>query len=156
LAAAYWLLQDRRFALNYEPYNSKKKRGPDYAVTFKSLAFNIEVTRIGVRNVARPAPDPPDEAPSALQQTNSRLTDSVCDKLGRMRPGDRVLLVDEWIETGAQIQAAIHLIEQEGGVVAGIATINMDDNPPPARLRQQYSCQARWQLRFIIARAYLC
>jgi hypothetical protein len=40
--------------------------------------------------------------------------------------------------------AAIHLIEQKGGVVAGIATINMDDNPLPARLRQQYTCHALW------------
>jgi adenine phosphoribosyltransferase len=63
---------------------------------------------------------------------------------GLLQPGARVLLVDEWIETGAQIQAAIHLIEQEGGVVAGIATINIDDNPLPARLCQKYSCHALW------------
>jgi len=61
---------------------------------------------------------------------------------GLLQPGERVLLVDEWIETGAQAQAAIHLIEQEGGVIVGIATINMDDNPLPARLRQQYTCHA--------------
>lgn len=63
---------------------------------------------------------------------------------GLLQPGDRVLLVDEWIETGTQVQAAIHLIEQEGGVVAGIATINIDDNPLPARLRQLYTCHALW------------
>ncbi len=51
---------------------------------------------------------------------------------------DRVLLVDEWIETGAQIQAAIHLIENEGGVIVGIATINMDWNPLIIRLQKQY------------------
>lgn len=57
---------------------------------------------------------------------------------GLLQPGDRVLLVDEWIETGAQAQAAIRLIEQEGGVVAGIATINIDDNPLPADLCRRY------------------
>ncbi len=61
-----------------------------------------------------------------------------------LQPGDRVLLVDEWIETGAQVQAAIQLIEQEGGVIAGIATMNMDDNPLPAQLRQHYTCHALW------------
>ncbi len=65
-------------------------------------------------------------------------------RCGLLQPGDRVLLVDEWIETGAQIQAAVHLIEQEGGVVAGIATINIDDNPQTARLRRQYNCHTLW------------
>lgn len=39
--------------------------------------------------------------------------------------GTRVLLVDEWVDTGAQAKAAVQLIEQQGGIVAGIATINM-------------------------------
>jgi adenine phosphoribosyltransferase len=63
---------------------------------------------------------------------------------GLLQPGDRVLLVDEWIETGAQAQAAIHLIEQEGGIIAGIATINIDDNPLTLALRQRYFCHALW------------
>lgn len=57
-----------------------------------------------------------------------------------LRPGTRVLVVDEWIETGAQVNAAIRLIEGQGGVVAGIATINMDDNPATRRLRETYRC----------------
>jgi len=51
LATAYWLLQERRFTVAYEPYGSEKKRGPDYAVTFKSMSFNVEVTRIGSRGL---------------------------------------------------------------------------------------------------------
>jgi len=43
-----------------------------------------------------------------------------------LRPDERMLLVDEWIETGAQARAAIKLIERAGGAVAGIATINAD------------------------------
>lgn len=61
-----------------------------------------------------------------------------------LRPGDRVLLVDEWIETGAQAQTAVHLIERAGGHVAGIAAINIDDNPGAMRLRQNYVCHALW------------
>jgi adenine phosphoribosyltransferase len=63
---------------------------------------------------------------------------------GCLKPGDRVLLVDEWIETGAQVQAAIDLIEQAGGIVAGVATINIDDNPISARVRERYCCRAIW------------
>jgi adenine phosphoribosyltransferase len=63
---------------------------------------------------------------------------------GILQPGDRVLVVDEWIETGAQVQAAIDLIEQTGGIVAGVVAINIDNNPIPARIREKYPCQAIW------------
>lgn len=63
---------------------------------------------------------------------------------GSVRKGARVLLVDEWIETGAQMQAAIHLIEEAGGSVIGIAALNIDANPLPARLCEQYKCHALW------------
>lgn len=59
---------------------------------------------------------------------------------GALPPGARVVVVDEWVETGAQMAAAIELIEQQGGVVAGLATINMDDNPLTQTLRQRYRC----------------
>jgi adenine phosphoribosyltransferase len=63
---------------------------------------------------------------------------------GIIKADDRVLVVDDWIETGAQVQAAIDLIEEEGGRVVGIATINIDNNALPARLREKYKCHALW------------
>lgn len=63
---------------------------------------------------------------------------------GSILPGQRVLLVDEWIETGAQMEAAARLVEAAGGVVAGMATINMDDNPGVRRLRERYVCHSAW------------
>ena len=63
---------------------------------------------------------------------------------GILKPGDSVLVVDEWIETGAQVQAAIDVIEQEGGMIAGVTTINMDNNPTVVRLREKYYCRAIW------------
>jgi adenine phosphoribosyltransferase len=63
---------------------------------------------------------------------------------GGLPVGARVLVVDEWLETGAQAQAAVRLVEEVGGVVAGIAAINMDDNPGVRRLRGRYRCVAVW------------
>jgi len=52
--------------------------------------------------------------------------------------GARVLIVDEWIETGAQVSATITLIEGRGAIVAGIATINMDDNEKTSSIASKY------------------
>jgi adenine phosphoribosyltransferase len=57
-----------------------------------------------------------------------------------LKPGTRVLLVDEWIETGAQAQAAIRLIEGQGGVIAGIASLHIDDNEQTEPLCARYHC----------------
>lgn len=62
-----------------------------------------------------------------------------------LSPGARVLLVDEWIETGAQVSAAIHLIEGRGGMVVGIATINADDNECTASIRSRYPVYSVWE-----------
>jgi adenine phosphoribosyltransferase len=57
-----------------------------------------------------------------------------------LTPGQRVLLVDEWIETGAQVRAAIQLIEGQGGVIAGIASLHLDDSQHTGSLRARYPC----------------
>lgn len=59
---------------------------------------------------------------------------------GALAPGTRALLVDEWIETGAQVRAAIQLIEGQGGVIAGIASLHMDDDEATGPLRARYTC----------------
>lgn len=58
--------------------------------------------------------------------------------------GSRVLLVDEWIETAAQINAAIKIIAQLHSTVVGIATIHMNDNAATQRLRTTYPCHMVW------------
>lgn len=57
---------------------------------------------------------------------------------GALSPGARVLLVDEWIETGAQVGAATKLLESQGGIVVGIASINMDSNDFTDKIRGKY------------------
>jgi adenine phosphoribosyltransferase len=54
--------------------------------------------------------------------------------------GARVLVVDDWVETGAQVRAAIELVERSGGIIAGICAINFDGNEQTTRLRAQYDC----------------
>ena len=76
LAIAMRLLEEPRFALEYESYGMGQ-RAPDFRVTFRSgIRFNIEVRRL------RPHAAAPD-APADL----ARIIRAVCDKLGQMPPG---------------------------------------------------------------------
>jgi len=63
---------------------------------------------------------------------------------GSLQPGSRILLVDEWIETGAQAKAAIELIEHQGGILVGIAAINIDINDNTITLLEKYRCHNVW------------
>jgi adenine phosphoribosyltransferase len=53
-------------------------------------------------------------------------------------PGTRVLLVDQWIETGGTMDGAIRLVERQGGVVAGMVAITMEENAATAAYRDRY------------------
>ena len=80
LQVPYWLLQEKRFEVAYEPYLAAKKRGPDYSVTFRTnFTFNIEITHVRGRK------------PSASASTEDtgidlRLVDVLCGKLRQMLP----------------------------------------------------------------------
>lgn len=56
------------------------------------------------------------------------------------RPGTRVLLVDQWVETGGTMTGAIELIERQGGVVGGIAAVCIEENAATTALRAKYKC----------------
>ena len=64
---------------------------------------------------------------------------------GAFMPGTKLLLVDEWVETGAQIKAAIQLIEDIQGEVVGIASINIDRNDTTKELLDNYVCRTVWE-----------
>eukprot|EP00075_Anas_platyrhynchos_P038787 XP_027328040.1 uncharacterized protein LOC110352854 isoform X2 [Anas platyrhynchos] len=55
-------------------------------------------------------------------------------------PGLRVLLVDQWVETGGTMQAAIRLVERLGGVVAGVAAVCIEDSEGARWIRERYKC----------------
>jgi adenine phosphoribosyltransferase len=53
-------------------------------------------------------------------------TDALEVREGLLSERDRVLIVDEWIETAATVMAAAHLVQRGGAVVVGIATLHSD------------------------------
>jgi adenine phosphoribosyltransferase len=53
-------------------------------------------------------------------------------------PSTRVLLVDQWMETGGTMKGAIELIERQNGVVAGIATICVETTELTQKICKDY------------------
>lgn len=66
-------------------------------------------------------------------------------------PGTRVLLADQWVETGGTMRGAIELVERQSGTVAGLAAIAIEENEGTAALRARHRCVSavmpgsRWQ-----------
>ena len=54
------------------------------------------------------------------------------------RPQTRVLLVDQWIETGGTMDASIRLVEGQDGIVAGLVAVCIEENEKTNALRQKY------------------
>lgn len=101
LQIGYWLLQEKRFEVTYEPYAAGKTRGPDYAVAFRAnFLFHIEVTHM---RGSHPAPDSTTPDGNSI---NQRLIDVVCAKLGQMRPNQANLLC---IVSTPAVLGALHL-----------------------------------------------
>lgn len=55
-----------------------------------------------------------------------------------IRDDERVLLVDDWIETAGQMTAAADLVERAGGTVAGIVVLDAQENDASRRLDERY------------------
>lgn len=55
-------------------------------------------------------------------------------------PGTRVLLADQWVETGGTMDGAIRLVERQKGVVAGLAAIAIEENERTLGYRESYPC----------------
>jgi len=99
LEVAYCLLNDRRLAVEYEPYASAKRRSPDFAVTYRAnLVFNVEVARIRVEENEIGEID--------LPRKEERILRILLDKLEQMQPSMANLLV---IHTREDLARSIHL-----------------------------------------------
>ena len=54
--------------------------------------------------------------------------------------GTKVMIVDQWVETGGTMGAAIKLIEQQGGLVKGVIALAIEENDNTKKLRNNYKC----------------
>ena len=72
-------------------------------------------------------------------------------RLPAFAPGDRVLLVDQWIETGGTMDGGLRLVERQKGIVAGMVAIAIEDNERTREYRTAFPCVSavvpgsRWQ-----------
>jgi adenine/guanine phosphoribosyltransferase-like PRPP-binding protein len=60
---------------------------------------------------------------------------------GIFSKSEKVLLVDELIETGAQVKAAIQLIEGQAATISAITGIAMEQNERTKDLFQKHRCR---------------
>lgn len=52
--------------------------------------------------------------------------------------GRRVLLVDQWVETGGTMDGAVRLVERQGGKVAGMVAVAMEENEATDAYRAKF------------------
>ena len=80
------------------------------------------------------------ETDSASYTNYSGRTQDMEMRTPAFAEGTRVLLVDQWIETGGSMHGAIQLVEQQKGSVAGMVAIVMEDNENTKAYREKYHC----------------
>jgi adenine phosphoribosyltransferase len=72
-------------------------------------------------------------------------------RLPAFSPGTKVLVADQWIETGGTMDGAIRLIERQQGRVVALAAVAIEENPATDAFRAAYRCVSgvgqgsRWQ-----------
>ena len=54
--------------------------------------------------------------------------------------GTKVLLADQWLETGGTMDGAIRLVERQGGKVVAMAAVAIEENPVTDAYRKKYRC----------------
>lgn len=106
--------------------------GPITALHLGVGFVEIRKDRRIVGDAQRPADDPMLRAATPPEYQDGGLTLVVPGRL--FRPGDRVLLVDEWIETGAQASAVRRMVTEAGAEWLGAAVV-VDACEPHVRAR---------------------
>lgn len=119
LRTAYLLLQERKFAVEYEPYTKQFGRSPDFGVTYRTnTPFHVEVTRLRasslVEQLAGQATDgdqdSEDTAAIIRRYEGRRLADTVCGKLGQLLSNTpNILWV--WVQSPVMLELEVdHLL----------------------------------------------
>jgi adenine phosphoribosyltransferase len=63
-------------------------------------------------------------------------------RLPAFAKGTKVLLADQWVETGGTMNGGIRLVERQGGKVVALAAVSIEDNAITQVLRENYRCVA--------------
>jgi adenine phosphoribosyltransferase len=72
-------------------------------------------------------------------------------RLPAFAAGTKVLLADQWIETGGTMDGAIRLVERQGGKVVALAAVAIEEKEVTNAYREKYVCVSgvvrgtRWQ-----------
>jgi adenine phosphoribosyltransferase len=72
-------------------------------------------------------------------------------RLPAFAKGTKVLLADQWVETGGTMDGAIRLVDRQGGIVVGLAAVAIEENDVARAYRAKYRCVSgvvpgsRWQ-----------
>lgn len=80
------------------------------------------------------------ETDSASFENYSGRVQDMEMRLPAFAAGTRVLLVDQWVETGGTMNGAMKLVEQQKGKVAGLVAIVMEENEQTNAYRKKYPC----------------
>ncbi|XP_066534146.1 zgc:174895 [Hoplias malabaricus] len=59
-------------------------------------------------------------------------------RTGVLKPGLRVLIVDQWIETGGTMKAAVKLVENLGATVVGVAAVAIENSKGGKWIKENY------------------
>lgn len=143
-----WIDGDASFTPVFHDAEALRRLGAGLAEPFRSAGVTVVVapeargfvagalcaTSLGVGFVAARKPGEPRPGDRIYVESKPdwrgrRVTFSVAHVLG---PDDRVLLVDDWIETGSQATAIADAIEQMGASIVGTSVI-IDQAPSSIR-----------------------
>lgn len=106
-----------------------------------ALVTELETGFVAIRKGGK-LPYPPDELlrrEFTDYSEESKALELHPDAVGE---DDRVLLVDEWVETGAQMRAAAGLVEAAGADVAGVLVIRAHRNEGTEPLFDRYDVRS--------------
>ena len=106
-----------------------------------AVAYRLRVGLVPVRHVGRLKAAGP--VHSVWFSDYSRSEKGLEIHADALALGDRVLIIDDWVETAATVRAAVQLIEQCGGTVVGIGALTDDTDP---HVREQLR---RYNYRFL-------
>ena len=101
-----------------------------------ALATRLGVGMLPIRKAGKLCVD----TDSASFTNYSGRTQDMEMRLPAFAPGTKVLLVDQWIETGGTMTGAIELVTAQKGIVAGLVAIAIEDNDTTRSFRENHRC----------------